>query len=240
MPNKPILCRLFCVCLLLVLPDFSYADNEQLLTTEMPCPNLTQGGYETKYSTVSIVSEPHKSSYRWICYKGKILVQTKKASNGGFYDWSIDNLLYEDLKEGKELVKINGRTVLARMVIQEQTYGEDNQYWFLDFSKEEPLVIGPIIEHSATRNFSVIWEDQRVIIILDDNQPKFGTAHNWRGGPYKFREDLYVLGDNEEHIPILAINGKASTKDVEMFTAYVYDYKEKKLIQAVIEENLKR
>jgi hypothetical protein len=223
---------LLSACLLLIFSNMSYAV-EQGQTPASPCSYAVYGNsHYTKYSVADFMTEPHASDVRWLCYGGKLLLQTRASSNGGNYVWSLDNIRYEFLKEGKKFAKQNGHTIMLRMVVQEYTSVDaDNRYWLIDFREKEPLVVGPMCEHDASQNFNVIWNDQSVIVVLD------GGENIWDKGERKPVENGGQTVDlNGKQVPMLNKDGKDHNKDETIYPACLYDYKKKQAIDAYIME----
>lgn len=218
--------------LLLALPSTSRAVEIQAQTPISPCTYNVYDKTYTKYSIAMFMTEPDHNEVRWLCYDGKVLLKTRDSSNGGHYVWSLDNIRYEFLKEGKKFAKQNGNTIMLRMVVQEYTYGDaDNRYWLIDFREKEPLVVGPMCEHDASQNFNVIWNDQSVIVVLD------GGENTWGKGERKPVENGELTVElNGKQVPMLNKDGKDHDKDETIYQACLYDYKKKQTIDAYIME----
>lgn len=245
-----------------------------------PCSFKAKHTYKTKYSSVKFIGDPDPQGYgtRWICYDGKELVETRQISSGGHYIFAFESYHAEYLEVGGKYVKQNGKLVMLRMIVQEDTTPDaDNHYWLLDFREKEPLVVGPMAVglQDNSRNFDVIWNENSVLFILDDDGLPLGMAGASRGGyspewgkdERKFIENGAVtLELNGKKLPLLnkdglyheaqrklsridglvtlERNGKEisppknkKAKDIKiLYLAYLYDYKQKKLIDAVVEE----
>jgi hypothetical protein len=241
------LCQLLCcVCFFHALPVLCSADETQTPSPTSPCSLKVNVSYFTKYAKAKFEEDPQGGGSRWICYNEKVLVETRPIYSGGYYSFALSNVAEEYLEEGNEYVRINDNLVLLRMVVQENTEPDsDNHYWLIDFREKEPLVVGPMGGGDASREFRVIWNDQNVIVILDDDgyplgsdgQPRGGHRPKWKKGEYKFVKngDIKIELDGKQY-PILNKDGKYREKMGMLYRAYLYDYKKKQLIEAVIEE----
>ena len=233
-------------CSVLALPSMTHADDIKPPLSTSPCSKVVYREFFSQYSRVTFIEDPTYGGARWLCFEGKILTETRPSSNGGYYSFAFDNLEDEYLDEGGKYVKRNGKLVLLRMVVQEYTAGDaDNRYWLIDFREKEPLVVGPMGGNDASREFRVIWNDQSVIVILDDDgyplgsdgQPRGGDRPSWKKGEYKFVKngDIKIELDGKQY-PVLNKDGKYREKMGMLYRAYLYDYKKKQLIEAVIED----
>lgn len=245
----------FAAFLLLVLPTLVIAD-DMLQTSNSPCPTDEHRGRPTKYSAVSFIENHKLKNVSLVCYKGKILLETRLGSNGGlyYYEWVTDDSQNETLKEetlslrkNGELVRYavqkNGQPVISRMIVKEETgLDADPRYWMLDFRQEEPIVAGPMKARDSSRHsrlYSVIWTDQSVIVILDDDGgPRGGSGSDWTKGAYQYIDKVLLEEDAEDKLSLITKNNRAlkEGETLTTFDAYVYDYKNKKIIETDIEK----
>lgn len=224
---------LFGVTLLVVLTGISRANDVRATPATSPCTNLIGKRFVTKNSTITFRHETKNSNVSWICNEGNLLVEARKAA-GSKYSYRLHNSDSEHLKQGSEYVKRDGRLILLRMVVQEDTgLDGDNRYWLLDFREDQPQVIGPMGGNDASQNVSVIWNDQSVIVVLD----RGNHARTWKPGKRKLVQNgNETVEMNGKQVPILNRDGK-SHDGKAVYPAYLYDYKKKEIAEAVIEED---
>lgn len=243
MYNKTLLRLVFFVCLWAALPSITTAAAIPAQPSDSPCPSDETGTYYTKYGILSFVRD-REGDDRWICYNGKVLTKTRPASNGGYYRLWTDDIQNESLREeGGKYVKKNGRKILLRMIVKEETgLDADPRYWMLDFRQEEPIVAGPMKARDSSINsrlYSVIWTDQSVIVILDDDGgPRGGSGSDWTKGAYQYIDKVLLEEDAEDKLSLITKNNRAlkEGETLTTFDAYVYDYKNKKIIETDIEK----
>jgi hypothetical protein len=235
---------LFSAFLLLGLPTLAIAD-ELLQSSISPCPTDVLRGRPTKYSSVSFIENHKLKNVSLVCYKGKALLETRLGSNGGlyYYEWVTDDYQNEFVEEGGKYVKKNGQPVISRMIVKEETgLDADPRYWMLDFRQEEPIVAGPMKARESSRYsrlYSVIWTDQSVIVFLDDDSgPRGGSGSHWTKDAYKYIDKVLLDDDSEDKLSLITKNNRElkEGETLTTFDAYVYDYKNKKIIETDIEK----
>ena len=235
----------FAVIMLVVIPTLVQA-NDIINLKKSDCTSEENKGRPTKYSTVSIIEKSRQMNISLVCYNGKKLLETRSGSNGGlyYYEWVTDDYQNEFLKddEGK-YVKKNGEPVISRMIFKEDTgLDADPRYWMLDFRQEEPIVAGPMVARDSSRNsrlYSVIWTDQSVIVILDDDGgPRGGSGSDWTKDAYKYIDKIIKEGDVDDQLSLITKNNRAlkEGETLTTFDAYIYDFKNNKIIETDIEK----
>ena len=86
--------------------------------------------------------------------------------------------------------------IVLRMVINEGTDPDaefGNPFWLFDFRNKEPLVVGPMVAPYDGLVFSVIWQDDSVIVVFDTEQNGAGLdGHDadWSKRGKKFVADI--------------------------------------------------
>ena len=243
---------LFSICLLMLLPSISYAVNSEPQASAHTCQSDETGTYYTKFGVLNFFYETNGG--KWICYNGKVLIESRRGSNGGYYRLLSDDFYNETLKEDTlslrkngELVRYavqkNGQPVISRMIVKEETgLDADPRYWMLDFRQEEPIVAGPMKARDSSRHsrlYSVIWTDQSVIVILDDDSgPRGGSGSHWTKDAYKYIDKVLLDDDAEDQLSLITKNNRElkEGETITTFDAYVYDYKNKRIIETDIEK----
>lgn len=172
MYKKLIFRYLLSVSLLLAMSNIAHAENISPQSSASPCTYRVYEGYYTKYSSVKLMYEVGNSTVRWLCYDGKVLLQTRPSSRGGYHRLWTDHPALEFLMQGKKIVKKNGYPILLRVVVQESARDYDNLYWLIDFREKVPQVIGPFGEGAGdgSETFEVSWGEEDVAITTGSAQ----------------------------------------------------------------------
>jgi hypothetical protein len=162
------------VSLLFSITNIACADSTATQSPESPCSQEVNESYFSQYSSVKFINEVGHSAVRWLCYDGKVLLQAKPSSNGGYHVFSTynGNVAFELLKRGKKIVRKDGYPILLRLVVQESARDNDNLYWLLDFLDKEPKVIGPFGEGAGdgSETYEVSWGKDDVAITTGSMQ----------------------------------------------------------------------
>ena len=214
---KPILV----VCLLFMMPLFCNADELPQNTSNQFC---SYREYYTVVTPSSVVTFTFKAvgSVRWICVDGKLILEAgHNEGNENYFDFVSDFV-----REGGKMVKRQGRPIVLRMVVNEHSTPRElyNSFWLLDFRNKEPLLVGPMVSPELGRVFSVIWHEDNVMVVFDDeggpeggrfdDRPQWGKAERqFVKGVEAESTDKVFLKDRDTHELISMANLPLMNKD---------------------------